>query len=96
MALGMEQQKLAVASGHWPLFRYNPALAAEGKNPFTLDSKPPSIPLDKYIYSETRYRMLVQSNEEAAERLLKLAEEDIKARWRWYEQLAAMQFNAQE
>jgi len=93
MALGMEQQKLAVASGHWPLFRYNPALAAEGKNPFTLDSKAPSISLDKYIYNETRYKMLVQSNEEAAERLLKLAQQDIKARWRWYEQLAAMQFN---
>jgi pyruvate-ferredoxin/flavodoxin oxidoreductase len=96
MALGMEQQKLAVASGHWPLFRYNPALAAEGKNPFMLDSKPPSIPLDKYVYSETRYRMLVQSNEEAAERLLRLGQEDIKARWRWYEQLTAMPLNVQE
>ena len=93
MALGMEQQKLAVNSGHWPLFRYNPALAAEGKNPFTLDSKAPSISLDKYIYNETRYKMLVQSNEEAAERLLKLGQEDVWARWRWYEQLAAMQFN---
>jgi pyruvate-ferredoxin/flavodoxin oxidoreductase len=93
MALGMEQQKLAVNSGHWPLFRYNPALAAEGKNPFSLDSKAPSISLDKYIYNETRYKMLVQSNEEAAERLLKLGQEDIKARWRWYEQLAAMQYN---
>jgi len=50
--------------------------------------------LDKYVYSETRYRMLVQSNEEAAERLLKLAQEDIQARWRWYEQLAAMPFSA--
>ncbi len=93
MALGMEQQKLAVNSGHWPLFRYNPALAAEGKNPFTLDSKAPSISLDKYIYNETRYKMLVQSNEEAAERLLKLGQEDVWARWRWYEQLAAMEFN---
>jgi pyruvate-ferredoxin/flavodoxin oxidoreductase len=93
MALGMEQQKLAVNSGHWPLFRYNPALAAEGKNPFSLDSKAPSISLDKYIYNETRYKMLVQSNEEAAERLLKLAEQDVKARWRWYEQLAAMKYN---
>jgi pyruvate-ferredoxin/flavodoxin oxidoreductase len=93
MALGMEQQKLAVNSGHWPLLRYNPALTAEGKNPFTLDSKAPSISLDKYIYNETRYKMLVQSNEEAAERLLKLGQEDIQARWRWYEQLAAMQFN---
>jgi len=93
MALGMEQQKLAVNSGHWPLFRYNPALAKEGKNPFSLDSKAPSISLDKYIYNETRYKMLVQSNEEAAERLLKLGQADIKARWRKYEQLAAMQFN---
>ena len=93
MALGLEQQKLAVTSGHWPLFRYNPALAAEGKNPFTLDSKAPSISLDKYIYNETRYTVLVQKNEEAAERLLDLAKEDVKARWRWYEQLAAMKYN---
>jgi len=93
MALGMGQQKLAVQSGHWPLFRYNPALVAEGKPPFQLDSKAPSISLDKYIYNETRYKMLVQSNEEAAERLLKLAQQDVKNRWRWYEQLAAMQFN---
>jgi len=95
MALGMEQQKLAVNAGHWPLFRYNPRLAAEGKNPFTLDSKAPSISLDKYIYNETRYTMLVRSNEEAAERLLKLAQEDVKARWRWYEQLAAMKYNGE-
>ena len=93
MAQGMEQQKLAVNSGHWPLFRYDPRLAAEGKQPFQIDSKPPSISLDKYIYNETRYKMLVQSNEEAAERLLKLAQQDVKNRWRWYEQLAAMQFN---
>ena len=93
MALGMEQQKLAAHSGHWPLFRYDPRLAKEGKTPFQIDSKPPSISLDKYIYNETRYKMLVQSNEEAAERLLKLAQQDVKNRWRWYEQLAAMQFD---
>ena len=93
LALGLEQQKLAVNSGHWPLFRYNPALAAEGKNPFTLDSKAPSISLDKYIYNETRYTVLVQKNEEAAERLLGLAQADVKARWRWYEQLAAMKYD---
>jgi len=92
MAQGMEQQKNAVNAGHWPLFRYNPALAREGKNPFQLDSKPPSLPLEKYIYNETRYTMLLQSNEEAAERLLKLAQQDIKDRWRWYEQMAAMKF----
>jgi pyruvate-ferredoxin/flavodoxin oxidoreductase len=91
-AQGMEHQKMAVNSGHWPLFRYDPRLGAQGKNPFSLDSKAPSITLDKYIYSETRYKMLVQSNEEAAERLLKLGQADIKARWRWYEQLAGMKY----
>ncbi len=88
MSKGWEQQKLAVASGHWPLFRYNPNLAKEGKNPMQLDSKAPSIPLQKYVYNETRYTMLAQSNEEAAERLLKLAQEDVNKRWKMYEQLA--------
>ena len=87
---GLDQQKKAVASGHWPLFRYNPALAAQGKNPFQLDLKAPSLPLDQYIYNETRFRMLTQSNEEAAERLLKLAEDDVKNRWAMYTRLAAV------
>jgi pyruvate-ferredoxin/flavodoxin oxidoreductase len=91
MSKGWEQQKLAVASGHWPLFRYNPNLAKEGKNPMQLDSKAPSIPLQKYVYNETRYTMLAQSNEEAAERLLKLAQEDVNKRWKMYEQLASQQ-----
>ena len=86
---GLQQQKLAVASGHWPLFRYNPALAAEGKNPMQLDSKAPSIPLEKYAYNETRYTMLVQSDEAAAERLLKLAQQDVNDRWKKYEEMAA-------
>jgi pyruvate-ferredoxin/flavodoxin oxidoreductase len=93
MAQGLEQQKAAVASGHWPLLRYNPALLKENKNPFQLDSKAPSLPLDKYIYNETRYTALVQKDEEAAEHLLELAKGDIKARWRWYEQLAAMKYD---
>jgi len=89
---GMNQQKLAVDSGAWPLYRYNPALAAEGKNPLTLDSKAPKIPLKDYIYNETRYSSLVQRDEERAEMLLKLAQEDVNARWRQYEQMAAMTF----
>jgi pyruvate-ferredoxin/flavodoxin oxidoreductase len=92
-ARGLEQQKLAVQAGHWPLFRYNPVLLKDGKNPLQLDSKAPSIPLEKYAYNETRYTMLVQSNEEAAERLLKLAQQDVNSRWKMYEQLAAMQYN---
>jgi pyruvate-ferredoxin/flavodoxin oxidoreductase len=90
MAHGLEQQKAAVLSGHWPLMRYNPALASEGKNPLQLDSKAPSLPLRKYIYNETRYTMLAQSDAAEAERLLAQAQEDVRARWRLYEHWAAM------
>jgi pyruvate-ferredoxin/flavodoxin oxidoreductase len=88
MRFGLEQQDAAVNSGYWPLFRYNPDLASEGKNPFQLDSKAPSLPLEKYIYREGRYRMLTQSNPEAAERLLRLAKADVEARWEAYERLS--------
>jgi pyruvate-ferredoxin/flavodoxin oxidoreductase len=90
MAKGMDQQKLAVKSGYWPLYRYNPALKAEGKNPLQLDSKAPAIPLRDYIYNETRYRMLAQSDPEAAEHLLTLAQEAVNERWHKYEQLASI------
>ncbi len=93
MAKGLEQQKLAVNSGHWPLFRYNPMLALEGKNPLTIDSKEPSIPLEQYVYNETRYRMLLQADEERAEILLKQAKNDIKNRWQFFQQMAAMHFD---
>jgi pyruvate-ferredoxin/flavodoxin oxidoreductase len=92
---GLEQQKLAVQSAYWPLFRYNPALAREGKNPFQLDSKPPALPLEKYIYNETRYTMLKHSNPEAAQRLLAEAQADVHARWKLYEHLAKMPAGAE-
>jgi pyruvate-ferredoxin/flavodoxin oxidoreductase len=95
IAKGLEQQRLAVQAGYWPLFRYNPALAAQGKNPLILDSKAPSIPLQKYAYNETRYTMLTLSNEAEAERLLKLAQEDVDRRWKQYEQLAALKYNGE-
>ena len=85
---GLEQQKLAVQSGYWPLFRYNPALAEEGKNPLTLDSKDPSIPLEQYAYNETRYRMLTQSDHQRADLLLDLAKHDVQAQWHRYQDLA--------
>jgi len=88
MAFGMEQQKAAVNSGYWPLFRYNPDLAAEGKNPFQLDSRAPSIALKQYIYNETRYTMLVKSNPEQAKELLKEAEHDVASRWKLYDYMA--------
>jgi len=90
LSMGLEQQKAAVQSGHFPLFRFNPNLRAEGKNPFQLDSKDPSLPLDKYIYNETRYKMLSLSQPEAAKRLLEEAEGDVQTRWRLYQYLAAM------
>jgi pyruvate-ferredoxin/flavodoxin oxidoreductase len=89
MSKGLEQEKLAVQSGHWPLYRYHPALLDEGKNPFILDSKAPTIPLEQYIYNEARYRMLVQSNEARAGALLKQAQHDVSDRWQQYEHLAA-------
>jgi pyruvate-ferredoxin/flavodoxin oxidoreductase len=90
---GMEQQKAAVLSGHWPLFRYDPDLARQGKNPLQLDSKPPSLPLKKYVYNETRYTMLAQSQPEVARELLEQAEADVARRWRMYEHLAAQSAN---
>ena len=75
---GMDQQKAAVQSGYWPLYRYNPDLAKQGKNPFQLDSRAPTLPLEKYIYNETRYTMLTHSDPEAAKQLLRLAEEDVQ------------------
>jgi pyruvate-ferredoxin/flavodoxin oxidoreductase len=92
MRKGLEQQKLAVQSGFWPLYRYNPKLVEEGKNPLKLDSKDPSIPLEQYAYNETRYRMLLQSDEQRAEMLLKLAQQDVKSRWELYKQMAAMHY----
>jgi pyruvate-ferredoxin/flavodoxin oxidoreductase len=91
MAKGMDQQKLAMDSGYWPLYRYDPALKAEGRNPLQLDSRAPKIPLKDYAYNETRYRMLTQIDPEAAERLLVLAQEASNERWQKYEQLAKME-----
>jgi pyruvate-ferredoxin/flavodoxin oxidoreductase len=92
MAKGLEQQKLAVQCGLWPLYRYDPRLAAEGKNPLLIDYKEPTIPVDQYMYNETRFRMLTQSDEGRAETLLKLSREDAKARWNFYSQMAAMHY----
>ncbi len=89
MVKGLNQQKLAVDSGHWPLYRFDPRRADQGENPFQLDSRPPSIPLEDYIYSENRYRILKQSDPEAASYLLELAKKDVAARWHAYEQMAA-------
>jgi pyruvate-ferredoxin/flavodoxin oxidoreductase len=93
MTKGNQQQKAAVNSGHWLLYRYDPRVAEHGKNPLTLDSRPPSIPLKDYIYSETRYKMLTLSQPEEAKRLLLLAQEDVRARHQFYQQLAGINYD---
>jgi pyruvate-ferredoxin/flavodoxin oxidoreductase len=93
---GLEQQKLAVQSGAWPLYRFNPALIEEGKNPLSIDSKEPSIPFSQYAYNETRYRMLLQTDEQRAEALMKLAQKDVKGRWELYRQMAAMHYDGSD
>lgn len=87
---GMQQQKLAVQCGHWPLLRYDPRLIKSGKNPLQFDSDQPSIPLEKYIYNETRYSVLLRSRPEQAEKLLGKAKEEIDRRWKLYKYLASM------
>jgi pyruvate-ferredoxin/flavodoxin oxidoreductase len=89
MRKGLDQQHRAVASGHWPLIRYDPVLRAVEDNPFLLDSPRPRIPLSDYLYRELRYRRLVETNPAEAERLLRLAEEAVRQRWQVYEEMAS-------
>jgi pyruvate-ferredoxin/flavodoxin oxidoreductase len=96
MRKGLDQQRLAVQSGMYPLYRYNPMLALEGKNPFLLDSKDPSVSVEDYAYNETRYRMLLQSDEHRAEILMKEAKQDVTRRWAYYKQMAAMQYEPEQ
>ena len=93
---GFTQQQLAVDSGAWVLYRYDPRRADQNLNPLQLDSKAPKVPFKDYAYNETRFKMLTQSKPEQAERLLALAQKDANERWRMYEQLASLDYSAQE
>ncbi len=85
---GLDQQYKAVASGHWPLLRYNPMLRKKNQNPFVLDSPRPSVSLKDYAYNELRYKVLTITNPEAAEELMKHAQELVNLKWKSYEELA--------
>jgi len=85
---GISQQKLAVESGAWPLFRYNPALKAQGKNPLILDSKEPTADIGEFMYNEIRFRALKQAGPERAAELLEIARRDAKERYAFYKYLA--------
>jgi pyruvate-ferredoxin/flavodoxin oxidoreductase len=95
MRTAMGNQKAAVESAYWPLFRYNPALAKEGKNPLILDSKDPKIRFLEYASLETRYKMLAKSHPDEYHRLMKLAQEYVDARWQHYRKLAALEAPAE-
>jgi len=85
MQHGLQQQHRAVASGYWPLMRYNPEVRKSGENPFVLDSQGPRIAFKDYAYQELRYKMLTRTNPEDAERLINEAQEQVQQKWRMYE-----------
>jgi pyruvate-ferredoxin/flavodoxin oxidoreductase len=93
LKFGLDQQKAAVTSGYWPLYRYNPDRVEQGLNPFQLDSKAAKIKLEDYIYREGRYHMLTQSHPDRAAKLLELAQSDVETRWATYAQLAGLKTN---
>jgi len=90
------QQQLAVQSGHWPLFRYNPARISEGKNPLHLDSPEPSIPYKDYIRTETRFNMLWHTYPEQAEQFLQQAQDEVNHRYHYYKQLSELDWSEDE
>ena len=87
MSKGMDQQKALVESGLWPLYRFNPDLAAEGKNPFKLDSKPAKISVKDFITTETRFNMLFKSKPDEANRLMGMAQAHVDNRQKYYQEL---------
>jgi pyruvate-ferredoxin/flavodoxin oxidoreductase len=86
----LTQQQLAVASGYWPLIRFNPQLRKVGKKPFLLDAPRPTIRLKEYAYNEMRYKMLLKTNPDKAEKLMDLAQEQVNLRWETYEHMSKM------
>ena len=94
MTQGMQDQKAAVSTGYWPLFRFNPGLIKEGKNPLILDSPAPKVPFTEYACRQNRFHVLSKTNPERAKELLALAQKDIYERWSFYEKMASSQPSA--
>jgi len=88
MSRGVEEQKKAVACGHWPLYRYNPELESQAKSPLVIDSKEPTISFEEYAYNENRYKALRASNPDLAAALMKQAEADVRRRWQYLKHMA--------
>jgi pyruvate-ferredoxin/flavodoxin oxidoreductase len=95
MAKGMEQHKLAVETGYWPLYRYDPRHASAGEHPFRLDSRAPKLPLSEFTSHEARFAMLGRSRPAEAAELAELAQHDVDERWHVYEQMAEIEHEAE-
>ena len=89
MGTALHNQKAAVESGQWPLYRYNPERADRGENPLSLDSRAPKIPVSAYLQMENRFRMLEFGRPEVAKELFQEAQDDVDTRWALYEYLAS-------
>jgi len=96
LANNHRQQQLAVNSGHWPLFRYDPGRARQGQNPLHLDSKPPSIPYRDFIKTETRFNMLWRTHPEDAEHFLQQSQKEVEDRYEYYKHLSEIPWPADE
>ncbi len=92
MTRGLYEQKNAVASGYWPLYRYNPQLTDQGENPLMLDSKEPQIPFSDYAYNENRYRVLKKIDPKRADKLMKFAQQNVTQKFKLYKQLAELDY----
>jgi pyruvate-ferredoxin/flavodoxin oxidoreductase len=88
LARGLEQQRLAVESGHWPLYRFDPRRTAGGENPLQLDSGASTVPLTDYVNNENRYRVLQKQDPERAARLIDAAQGEVSRRFALYQQLS--------
>jgi pyruvate-ferredoxin/flavodoxin oxidoreductase len=88
MTTPMQNQKAAVQSGQWLLYRYNPELVAKGENPLHIDSAPPKLAVTDYLKLENRFRMLSKSKPEDAKHLFAQAQDNVNARWQLYQRLA--------
>jgi len=90
--IGAKQQKLAVESGQWLLYRFDPRRAERGENPLQLDSSAPKLKVQDYLLSENRFKMLTKSKPEDAKRFFGQAQTDVERRWKYYQYLAARDF----
>jgi len=89
MATGLQNQKAAVQSGQWLLYRYNPDRAAKGENPLQLDSQAPKMRVEEYLNMENRFKMLTKSSPAQAREFFKQSQLDVDSRWKLYQYMAS-------